>query len=462
MQINIITKTKTWQRIGLSAAALAISSIAWANAGTFTAPDADFNAMLSVSGVVHAGDTAEVMGRGFKAGQQIQLVQNGTVLSGKTPLVANDKGEIRAQIHIPKEAVTGLHPVVVQVSNPTAATVFELKVSPKLDLTGEQLFDVQQATIAPGLYQVAYSAKNNALFVTSSVGRPPVKVSQISKVDPESLKVIQQVTPAADPHRAEQVMAVYGVAVDDNANTVWVTNTRAGTVAVYDQKDLKLIKQFAHNSAPHGRDVVVDSQLQRAFVSSPTSNKLYVFDSKKLEPLAPIEIPSTTRQDFAAMSLSYDANGQRLYTVSRSTNELAIIDTKELKTIKTLALPGIKNASGVAVAADQKRVFVTGQSSDNVVIIDVENDKIIHNVAVGAGALNVLWDQDTEQAYIANRAADTLTVINRNGDVLANLSIGSLPNHLSTDGEGNVFLVNKARGQNDESGDQLSRLHFKK
>ena len=125
-------------------------------------------------------------------------------------------------------------------------------------------------------------------------------------------------------------------------------------------------------------------------------------------------------------------------------------------------MPGIKNASGVAVAADQKRVFVTGQSSDNVVIIDVENEKIMHNVAVGAGALNVLWDQDTEQAYIANRAADTLTVINLNGDVLANLSIGSLPNHLSTDGEGNVFLVNKARGQNDESGDQLSRLHFKK
>ena len=259
-------------------------------------------------------------------------------------------------------------------------------------------------------------------------------------------------------------MAIYGVAVDDVNNTVWATNTRANTVAVYSQKDLALVKQFAHNSTPHGRDVVIDSVLNRAFVSSPTTDQLYVFNTHTLDALEPITIPSTTDQSFAAMSLSYDPASHTLYTVSRSSNELAIIDGKELKPIKTIALAGVKNASGVAVAPNHKRAFITGQGSDNVVIVDLESDEIRHDVSVGAGAaaLNVIWDESTQLAYVANRGTDTLSVINLNGDIVANLAVNSFPNHLAIDNQGHVYLVNKSRGQDDKNGDHITKVQLKK
>lgn len=457
INLNIISKNKTTQQVALSLAALAVSTLAWSNP-IFDQPDTNFNAMLRTTNVVYPGQNAEVIGSGFQQGQEVQLLRGTQVLSGDKPLVADEKGEIRLNIAIPNDAVLGLHPVIVQVSKPAAATVFELKISPDIKPQGEKQFTITNAPVTNGLYQIAYSPKNDALFVTSSVGRPPVKESQLSKIDPKTLTITAKTMPAVDPERAEQVMAIYGLAIDDKNGTVWTTNTRAGTVAVYDQNDLTLIKQFEHNSAPHSRDVVVDAELDRVFVSSPTSDQLYVFNTKTLDALEPITIPSNTRQAFAAMSLSYDLATHTLYTVSRSSNELALIDGKQLKPIKTITLPGIKNASGVAVAPTHKRAFVTGQASDNVVIIDLDSDAILHNVLVGAGALNVLWDEKTQLAYVANRGSDTLTVININGDIVANLPVGSFPNHLTTDSKGHVYLVNKSRGKDDKSGDHITKI----
>src|SRR3546814_1181790 len=53
-------------------------------------------------------------------------------------------------------------------------------------------------------------------LVTSAVGRPPVKESALMKVDADTLKIEASVTPAADKTSDKgQIMAVYGVAVDE-------------------------------------------------------------------------------------------------------------------------------------------------------------------------------------------------------------------------------------------------------
>lgn len=460
MQINLSIKNKTWQRLGLGFSAFALSAAVWSNP-IFDQPDSNFTASFGVAGVVYPGEQATISGRGFKAGQEVTLLRNGQVISGTKALVANDKGEVQVQVNIPADAAIGLHPIVAQVAKPSAATVFDLKVSPVVPAQGAELFVLTQEPITNGLYQVAYSAKNNVLYVTSAVGRPPVKQSQLSQVDPKTLKVNQAVTPAADSERAEQLMAVYGVAVDDDANTVWTTNTRASTVSVYDQKNLKLIKQFPHGSAPHARDVVVDAAHQRAFASSPTSNQLYVFDTKTLSVLDPITLPSATRETFGSMSLSLDPKNHKLYTVSLRTNELAIVDTKNLQVDQVIALPGIKGAAGVSVATDKNRVFVTGQGSDSVGIVDLDKAELINVVQVGAGSLNVLWDDKTQAAYVANRGSDTLSVLDIDGNLIANLEVGSFPNHITTDHQGHVFFVNKARGLNDTSADFITRLQLK-
>jgi DNA-binding beta-propeller fold protein YncE len=335
-------------------------------------------------------------------------------------------------------------------------------VSPKVELSGQDKFELQSQHLVPGLYQSAYSPKNKVLFVTSAVGRPPVKQSQLVKVNPKTLAVEASVTPAAQKGRDDgQVQAVYGVDVDDKQGNVWVTNTRSSSIAVYSQKDLKLVKQFEDGVVSHPRDVVVDEKTDRAYVSSPGANTIAVFDTKKLTQLDPIELQSKTRNKPGSMSLILDAEKDRLYTVSASTNELIIIDLKNGNAQTVFPVPGARGLAGVSVDSKNDQVYVAAQGSDNLLIINAKDGAVQHDIKIGAGALNVVFDPKTSLAYVASRGAGTVTAVNGKGEIVANLDGGSFPNHVSLDGEGNAYLVNKSKGKDDQTADRITRLHLK-
>lgn len=448
---------------GVLAVAALTLSIASAHAqAIFDKPDADFKGRVFAAGVIHPGSEAKVNGMGFAPGQEIRLVNNGKNVAKDEVLVADQDGKFSTTIAVPADAATGRHAVVVQAAKPSAASIFTLKVSPKLDYAGADKFAIQSEHIAPGLYQSAYSPASKALFVTSAVGRPPVKQSALVKVNPDTLKVEASVTPAADKDNDKgQVQAVYGVAVDDAAGTVWVTNTRTGSAAVYKQADLSLVKQFDNGVVPHARDVAVDSKRHRAYASATGTNQVIVFDTQKLEPLGAIEIKSKSREQFSPMSLALDAANGKLYTVSMSTNEAAIIDLDKQAVEQVYPIPGAVSASGVAVAPEQQVLFVASQGSDNVQLIDLKDGKLLHSVSVGAGPLNVLWDAKNKLAYAVSRGSSSVAVIDLNGKLVANLDAGSAPNHISTDGKGAVFVINKSQGQNDKTADRVNRIMLK-
>ncbi|NYT57600.1 ATP-binding protein [Alcaligenaceae bacterium] len=466
MQTHLIaikfSKTAMLKRTAALLAVLALSGGSVYANNLFDQPDPDFNGRVSSMGVVTPGSAATINGSGFKPGQEVQLLRSGQNIAQDRILAVDKDGKFSTTIAVPADAVVGRHPVVVQVEKPSAATVFEFKISPDIKFSGAEKFNIVSERLQPGMYQSAYSAASNALFVTSSVGRPPVKESALMKVNADTLKIEASITPAPDKANDKgQVMAVYGVAVDDALGTVWVTNTRSNTVAVYKQSDLSLVKQFDHGVAPHARDVVVDGKNHRAYVSAFGVNEIIVFDTKKLEQLDPIAIKSKTREDFSPLSLALDTQNSKLYTVSLSTNEAAVIDLAKQETVKVYALPGAKNASGVAVAPKAQVLFVASQGSDNVLLVDLSNGGILHSVSVGAGPLNVVWDAKNKLAYAISRGAGSIAVIDLDGKLVANLEAGNLPNHLSTDGKGAVYAINKARGKEDETRDRISKITAK-
>ncbi|MCC7635407.1 YncE family protein [Stenotrophomonas rhizophila] len=405
------------------------------------------------------GSSAEVIGRGFVPGQQVSLVRGETVLNGQ-PLTVGADGSFKTQLQIPADAVPGTHPVVVRASQPAAATVLNLRVSPQLPLSGQAQFATRSNKLVPGLYQSAYSAASNAVFVTSAVGRPPVTQSQLLKLDPRTLKVTKAITPAPVPDaKGGSVFAVYGVGVDDANGNVWVTNTRQDTVAVYRQADLSLVHQFPVGTVPHARDVVVDAARGKVFASAAGEDHLSVFDAKTLQALAPISLASGVDDEkFVPMSLVLDEAGGKLFTVSIGTPEAAVIDVASGKVDKVIDLGNSISASGVAHDAQQNRLYVASQGTDNLLIVDVVSGKVLHDVAVGAGALNVAFDPKTGLAYVTSRGAGTVTVVDRGGKVVGNLDGGTFPNHVRADGKGNVFAVNKSRGTDDPKGDRITRI----
>lgn len=454
---------KLMLQTGLGIASLALSISAAYGAPVFDQPDPDFNGRLSSFGApaLPAGK-AVISGRSFKPGQEVTLSSNGTILNPNGPLVADEKGVFKGEISIPADAVPGIHPVVVQVAKPSAASIFNFKISPVIALSGQEKFTATAKKMVPGVYQSAYSEKTDSLFVTAAVGRPPVKESQLLKVNPTTLDIEAKVTPAVDKDNDKgQLMAVYGVATDDAHNNVWVTNTRAGTVAVYKQSDLKLVKQFSPKAAPHARDVVIDAKRSKAYVSTPGNDHIVIFDTSKLTEAGKIELPSESKEEFSPMSVALDSKAGKLYTVSLSTNEAAIIDLDTEKVEKMIALPRAKAASGVAVDSSGKRLFVAAQGTDNVLIVDLASGKVLHDVAVGAGPLNITYDPVSKYAYVAIRGAGTVAVLNEDGKIIANLEAGTYPNHITVDGKGHAFVLNKSRGKDDETADRLTRLNVK-
>lgn len=461
------TASRLRKPIALALALLLGSTAAGFAQSAFDTP-APFTGMVRFSGEkgapIYGGGAVSVEGNGFAPNQEVVVLRGATQLSPEG-LKADGDGKFSFSFPMPAEAVVGNHPVIVRTEGPDTADVITLKVSPQVPISGAEKFDITSKKVGRGLYQVAYSEKNKAVFVASAVGRPPVKESKIYKLDPTTLEILAEFAPSEAPKVGERepgVFAVYGVGVDDVNDTVWVTNTRQNTVSVYAQKDLALVKQFAPGAVPHSRDVVVDAANGRAYVSSAMNNQIMVFDTKTLEPLETITLNSAQRGGkFSAMSLALDAKAGKLYTVSMTTPEAAAVDLASGK-VEILAVPGSVTGSGVAVDPATGRIFVASQGSDDLIAVDGA-DKVAFDTPVGAGALNVTFDPKDGWAYVANRGADTITVVDaKTGEIVANLDAGSFPNQLISTADGVIYAVNKARGQDDAEGDMIWRIVPKK
>ena len=455
------------------AATPATATSATATLAAFDIPDPAFKGRVSLvdTPIVLPGSAVQLGGRDFKPGQQVRLSYGGQPLGSGEPIVVGADGSFRARFTVPADAPVGQHPVVVSASNPAAALIHPLKVSPDIPLSGQDRFTVTSQKLVPGLYQAAYSARHDRLFVTAAVGRPPVSESRLLKIDPATLATEASVAPPAVPARPAAtgekpreagLYAVYGVAVDDTKGTVWVTNTRQDTVAVYRQSDLGLVKQFPIGAADHARDVVVDETLGKAYVSSATSNVVVVFDTRTLKRLRNIEIATTVKgpddPKFTPMSLDLDRGQHKLYTVGLSTSEAAIIDTRSDKVEKVFPVEGTKYASGVAFDPKTNRLLVASQGTDNLVIVDAATQQTLSDVRVGAGSLNVAVDHQRGLAYVPNRGAGTVTVVSLDGRIVANLPGGTFPNHVTEDGKGSIYAINKSRGADDAQGDRITRI----
>ncbi|WBU54440.1 ATP-binding protein [Paracoccus sp. SCSIO 75233] len=411
---------------------------------------------------LNPGDAATVTGEGLIAGQQITLMRGPNVLNTEGPLSVDAEGNFSFDLTLSDDAATGLQPLVVIAENPAAATVVDMKISPDVPISGGDAFEITSAPVARGLYQAIYSEAADAVFVTASVGRPPVRDSAILKIDPETLEVIAQTAPAAAPARDDGsdggVFAVYGVGVDDAHGNVWVTNTRQNTLAVYSQDDLSLVKQFDPGTVNHSRDALIDEGRGRAYVSATFTPKIQVFDTETLEELEPITIQSGVRRaEFSAMSIDLDEESGTLVTVSLSTPEAAIVDL-DSGDIRVIPLDGAISASGVAYDPQEGLIFVASQATDNLLIVDAESGETLHDVEVGAGALNVAFEPKSRLAFVSSRVAETITVVNTEGQIVANIDAGYQPNQLRADGRGNVYAVNKSAGGDSDEGGSIWRL----
>lgn len=384
------------------------------------------------------------------------------VFSG-LPVTADEAGAATVDYEIPADQALGSFPVVVTLSDGLSFTLSNQKISPDATVFGEEDFTVTSSTeeLFQGLYQSAYSATENALFIAAAAGNGDTADGYIYKVDPETLKIITSVhvKDVTDDHGVSG-QPPFGIGVDDVNGTVWVTNTRATSVAVYSEADLSLLQQFPSDLIGHPRDVIYDPVSDRVFASSASEGTngdgyISVFDAKTFEKID--DVQTGPRVDFNPVSLAlFDGT---LVSPSLSSNKVAKIDTQTLA-VSFLEIEGIniggRGASGIAFDDAGERLYIASQNSDEVVVADATTGATIKEVPTGAGALNVAFDKENQLVYVTNFGGTTVTVLDADGNKVANLPIARA-NHASVDGQGNAFVVDK-----NADGNKLWKISYAK
>ena len=124
-------------------------------------------------------------------------------------------------------------------------------------------------------------------------------------------------------------------------------------------------------------------------------------------------------------------------------------------------MPGVEAASGIAVDSQAQRLYVVAQKSGDLTVLDARNGQVLQHVATGAGALNVAFDPVHRLAYVANRIAGTITVVDENGVIQAQVNTGSNPNHIALDPQGNAWVTVK-KSKDDPREDRLVRIEARR
>ncbi|THA76938.1 YncE family protein [Streptomyces sp. A0642] len=308
---------------------------------------------------------------------------------------------------------------------------------------------VTAAPVAKGLYQSSYSERNHVLWTASAVGRPPVTTSALTKVDPRTLQVKATYAPPVTDPATGAVEAVYGVAVDDEHNTVWTTNTRNNSVAVYSQRTGEHLATLP--DVNHAREIVVDERHDTVWASAFGDGTLVAFDSRTLK-----EKKRVTVTGAGPTGLAVDERSGTVYAADLTHDR--IIQVAARATAPRL-IPAGDGPIAVALSGDGRTAYTANQTGGDISVVDLRKGLVTKSVATGRGALSVAADGRSGRVLVVNRTDATVSVVDpRKGSVVETLATGANPNHIEVAG-GIAYVVDKS-GAGADGKDQLHRIRL--
>lgn len=335
---------------------------------------------------------------------------------------------------------------------------------------------VQRNAVAQGLYELAYSARQNAVYVASSGGfGDGAGPAQVLKLDPATLAV-----QATIPLERKG----FGVVLDDANDRLYVGNTVDTSVTVVDTaqgKAVGIVQLMEKKVGKDGkasythdlRELVVDGANHRLYVTghSGEGSVLFVVDTQSLKLLDTIPGLGNAK----APGLALDAANKRIYT-SNLLGEVVVVGTDTGKVEQRYKVTA-EQPMNIALDPAGPRLFITDQGSDmirkyqgssiegfasthpgkRVLVLDRSTGKELASIPADAGTLGILLDAPRKRLYVTNREAGTVTGYDSDSyQKIGEWSVPTHPNSLALDARNNVLYVSIKNGDKEEKGAQES------
>jgi DNA-binding beta-propeller fold protein YncE len=144
----------------------------------------------------------------------------------------------------------------------------------------------------------------------------------------------------------------------------------------------------------------------------------------------------------APCALGVSPDGATLYVAERLTRQLAFVNTADGQVRASVALP--EEPSGLAVAPDGKRVFVTCQKPLGLVCsVDPAAARLAGTIGVGYGAIGPAFTPDGTTLAVCNQFDDTVTLLDaHSGKPPATVRVTHQPVAAAATRAGRLFVAN--------------------
>lgn len=315
----------------------------------------------------------------------------------------------------------------------------------------------QTQPIGHGLYELAFDGTSNTLFAASTPSFAKEKNGGIVfKVNPSTL--------ATDANIATQRRA-FATALDEQRHLLYIGNTVDGSVTVIDTRSgkqlatIQLSESMKEDQFTPTREMVLDKKNQRLYVSG-TSQKgvLWIIDTAKREKIATLsnmgEYPT---------GIALDTERGHLYCVNGS-GELITLDTTSHKILKRVVVEPSKKHFFLNIGLDTKtgRAFITDPDLPNVLVVDIDSGKILHQIDV-INSLAVLFNPIRSELYITHREAKRISIVDSNSYRVKNsITTRALPNSLalSSDGQQLFASIKQSKEEMEKKQDYLLKINL--
>lgn len=255
--------------------------------------------------------------------------------------------------------------------------------------------------------------------------------------------------------RAPKVMSKEGF--------VYTANEKANTISVIDVSTGQ-VKNIATRITPHNVQISRDGRLLfvvgpvAAMAANPPSmnmpdadkmarGRLLIIDAKTLaiDKAADIEIGRHPAH------VIIDAQSKRVYTTNSEDNNVLIIDVEQKKVvgeIKTGKFP-----HGLRMSPDGREIYVANVNDNSVSVIDVAQSKEVTRIPVGKAPVQVGFAPEGGRAYVSLRDENSVAVIDTaQRKKIASIAVGRNPIQVFVTLDGRyVYVANQGTEANPDN-----------
>lgn len=232
---------------------------------------------------------------------------------------------------------------------------------------------------------------NRTLFVTSESTGSVFKINLDSNASPASTVSVQRGDGSA-----------HGVVLLPETNIGFVTRSEANKVDVFDSQTLAPIAGIPVADDADAIHYVPAAKL--LYVANGDPKLATLIDPEERATVGTISLPG--KPEFA----SFDPKSGWLYQNLADTGSVAAIDVEKRVVAGQWSLAPCQGPSGMAIDATLRRLFSVCAKNATLVVFDLDAHRVVASLKIGGGPDSVAFDPSLHRIYSAGKSGE-LTVI---------------------------------------------------